>query len=303
MTVQLLKLRYFQIKRDLGYWVIIIAAVVFFAAKGISEVSLNYALGLAGVFLFLLYAYHNSRKDLNFITKYFNDPKTNICISYNLLTLPISSALLFQQHWILASGLHIGATLVVFIHIKSNVPKLVFIQKWIPPSQFEWIAGLRSNFYILIPLFILVLFFSPVKFFGPVTLFLVNTTFLGFYRYFEPLVMLNPEGLEAQEFLDRKNNFLIKTILALNLPPLIINSVFNLDVAWFNICFLIGFALLASCTIHIKYADYKPNEEQPFHIDSLIVFAAVLIPFFLPISYLLNRSYKKKALVNLTNYT
>ncbi|WP_317898728.1 hypothetical protein [Aurantibacillus circumpalustris] len=185
---------------------------------------------------------------------------------------------------------------------KPSLPKLIFMKQFVPTSQFEWIAGLRSSFYLLMPLFILVLFFSPVKFFGPVTLFLVNSLFLGFYRYFEPLVMLNPEGLEPQEFLDRKNKFLIKMILVLNVPPLIINSFFNLDVAWFNICFLIGFTLLALCTIYMKYSDYKPNEEQPFHMDSLIVFAAVLIPFFLPISYFLNRSYKKKALLNLTNY-
>jgi hypothetical protein len=301
--VQLLKLRYFQIKRDLSYWFIIIVLGVFYVSKNVSEISFNYRLILSVSYLVILLNYHYNRKDLNFLSKYFGNPKLNLCLNYNLLTLPISLANFLSQNYLYCIVLHLSVTLIPFLVVKPSSPKLIFMKRFVPASQFEWIAGLRSSFYLLIPLFILVLFFSPVKFFGPVTLFLLNTIFLGFYKYFEPLLMLNPEGLSSEDFLDRKIKFLMKTILIFNVPPLLINSVFNLDVAWFNICFLIGFGLLASCTIYMKYSDYKPNEEQPFHMDSLLVFSAVLIPFFLPISYLLNKSYKKKALINLINYT
>lgn len=258
---------------------------------------------LCAGYLLVLVNYHFNRKDLNFLSKYFKYPKFNLWLNYNLLTLPLSSAIFLNQDYFCAVALHLAITVIPFLVVKPSLPKLIFMKRFVPASQFEWIAGLRSSFYVLVPLFILVLFFSPVKFFGPVTLFLLNTLFLGFYRYYEPLLMLNPEGLSSENFLDQKNKFLIKTILVFNIPPLLINSVFNLDVAWFNICFLIGFSMLASYSIYMKYSDYKPNDKQPFHMDSLIVFAAVLIPFFLPISYVLSRSYKKKALINLKNYT
>jgi len=300
--VQLLKLRFLQIKRDLGYWVIIIAAVVFFAAQGISEVSLNYALGLAGVFLFFLYAYHTNRKDLNFINKYFDEPKTNLCINYNLITLPVSIAIMVCGYWLITLALHLSVTSLIFLKIKVGGPKLVFIRKYIPSSQFEWIAGLRKNLFLIIPLLLIAIFFSPVKLFGVLALFLLNSTLLGFYSSFEPLVMLNPEGHTIQDFLKHKIGFFTKVILILNVPLLLINSVFQPDVAWYDVCFLGGFLLLASCSIYIKYESYKPNEELHFSIDSLFLYASALIPFLVPIAFFLNSQHKKKAIQNLSNY-
>ena len=151
--------------------------------------------------------------------------------------------------------------------------------------------------------FLLCLFFSPVKFFGTVSLFLLNSIFLGFYSSFEPLVMLNPEHQDVDSFLKKKAWFFSKVILVLNIPLLLINSAFHIDIAWFNACFLAGFLLLASCAVYIKYASYKPNDELRFHIDYLLLFASALIPFLLPIAFLLNSSHKKKAIQNLLHYT
>lgn len=300
--MQLLKLRYLQLKRDLGYWVLIIAILVFFIVKGISEVSQLYTLSLTAVVLFFFYAYHSNRKDLNFINKYIDQPKKNLCFNYNLSVLPVSSALVFNNYWLLALGLHLGITLLVFIELKPGGPKLVFIQRYIPKAQFEWIAGLRKNLFIILPLLLIAVFLSPVKFFSVVALFVLNTVFLGFYNFFEPLVMLNPEGLETKEFLQKKVSFFTKVLILLNAPLLITNSFFHPDIAWFDACFLAGFLLIACCSVYIKYENYKPNDEIRFHIDSLLLFASAIVPFLLPIAFFLNSSHKKKAIQNLSHY-
>jgi len=300
--VQLLKLRYLQLRRDLSYWVPLIAALVFFVSKWVSEVSETYCLGLAGVSLFFLANVHLNRRDLNFLSKYFTRPVSDVFVNYNLLVLPITTGMLANGYWLIALGFQACSGLLAFLKIKTGGPKLVFIHKYIPAEHFEWIAGIRKNFFIIVPLFLIAIFLSPVKFFAVVCLFLFNSIFLSFYASFEPLVMLNPEGRSTEAFLKRKIFFLSKIILISNVPLLLTNCFFHPDIAWFNISFVVGFLLLASCTVYIKYENYRPNDELRFQIDSLFLYAAAVIPFLLPVTFYLNYTHKKKAFHNLSNY-
>jgi len=300
--MQLLRLRYLQLKRDLSYWVVIIAAITFFIAKGVSEISGTYCLAFAGTVLLFLYSYHTNRKDLNFIEKYFMSPKKELCFNYNLLISPVSAGITAGGYGSIALGLHACVSLIPFTRLKVSGAKLIFIGRLIPPAQFEWIAGLRKNFYILVPLLLVAAGLSPVKFFCLAALFLLNTIFLGFYNFFEPLLMLNPENHHPAGFLNKKVFFYNKMILLVNGPLLLINSIFQPDVAWYNICFIAGMFLLGSSTIYIKYSFYKPNDDLRFHMDYLFLFASALIPLLLPLAYLLNHTHKKKALRNLSHY-
>lgn len=303
MTVQLLKLRYLQIRRDLGYWFIPILLSVFFVSKEISEQSQLYALSLGAVCILFLYVYHTNRKDLSFIKHYLAHPLRDVCINYNLLTLSVSLALALSGWIMIALCLHLFVSLLVFTKINFSGPAFLFIGKHLPSSEFEWISGIRKNFIPLLILFLLALLLSPVKFFGVVALFLMNSIFLSFYSEFEPLPMLNPNNLSAEHFLKQKISFFIKVLLVLNVPLLLVNSVFHPDIIWFNLCFLIGFSMLASFSVYIKYANYQPKHDLKFHIDYLFFYAAALIPFLLPLSFFLNISHKKKAIQNLLNYT
>lgn len=300
--MQLLKLRYFQLKRDLSYWVLLIAVAAFYIAKSVSEVSFFYCLALATSCVFMLSAYHLNRKDLHFINTYFAQPKKELLLNYSLLFLPVSVAMFINHYWLIAFGMHVCILLVVFLNLQLSSPKLGFITKLVPSAQFEWISGLRKNFYLLLPLILLAVFLSPVKFFDTVALFILNSIFVGFYAFFEPLVMLNPENLSSENFLKNKIIFSNKVLLFSSGPLLLVNSIFHPDIAWFNICFLAGFLFINSCSVYIKYANYKPNDEIRFHIDYLLLFASALIPFLLPISYMLTQSHKKKAIETLSYY-
>lgn len=275
---------------------------MFFVSSNISTVSEQYCYSLAAIFIFLVWIYHNNRKDLHFISRYFISPKRNLQITYNLLALPVSAGMIAGHYVIPPLLLHAAVTLIPLLAFKTKAPGLAFTGRYLPSEHFEWISGLRKNFYLLLVLIPLAVFLSPVKFFGTLALFLVNSIFLSFYNVFEPLVMLNPEGLEAEVFLKRKIRFLCNMILGVNIPLLLVNATMHPDIAWFNACFVAGSLLLASCTVYIKYAFYTPNTEMSFHIDFLLLFASVIIPVLLPLTFLLHATYKKKALKHLSNY-
>ena len=300
--MQLFKLRYFQIKRDLGYWILFIAIACFYLSKAISETSFVYCSAFIGIILFAIYTYHNNRKDLNFIFHYLYYPKLQTCINYNLLLLPLSFALATGIYWKYLFFIHLVVSLLSMMYFRVRSFKFLFISKYIAAGNFEWISGIRKNFPVLGLLVLIALILSPVKLFGVVALFLLNAVFLSFYNYFEPLLMLNPENLTAEIFLRKKIAFLIRMLLFINIPLLTINVIFNSEVIWFDLGFMLAFLLLGACTIYIKYANYKPNTPLRLSIDYLILIGSVLLIYLIPLSIFIYFSNKKKAIANLSNY-
>jgi hypothetical protein len=300
--VQLLKLRYYQLRRDLGIWVFIIALLVYFVAQYISEVSEIYSYYFAAVIAVLLHNYHSQRKDLAFVSKYLVNPRRQIFFNYNLILCPTSFAFISNGRWLPLLFLHVLVSLAVLIKLKSATMRFGFFTKFFPVSHFEWVAGIRRTLLLLIPLLLVAIILSPVKLFGLAALLLINSIFISFYNEFEPLNMLNPENSGAEEFLSRKIYYVDKILIVTNLPLLIINSAFHPEVIWYNAGFLISFMILAHCTIYIKYASYEPKASMPFHFDFLLLYASVLIPFLLPISFLILYYNKKKAITNISRF-
>ncbi|MES2679819.1 MAG: hypothetical protein V4635_08045 [Bacteroidota bacterium] len=301
--MQLLKLRYFQIKRDLSYWVIIIAAAVFYISREVSLLAPLQGVYFIGLISVLVYSYHLNRKDLNFLSKYFTRHKFQICINYNLLVLPASLAFVASPNWWLLFLLHFLVSLISVAGFKSRSFKLLFISRYIPAAHFEWISGVRKNFHLLCLLLVVTLILSPVKLFGLVALLLFNFIFLGFYNFFEPLVMLNPNHLLPKDFLRQKISFLSNILLCLNAPLLLINFLFNPEVLWFNLGFLFALLLLASCSVYIKYSNYRPNESLRVSVDFLVLTASIFFPYLIPLGLLIYFSSRKKAIANLANFT
>jgi hypothetical protein len=302
LIVQLLKLQYHHLKRDLGIWFIVLSVGAFFISQFIAAISQQHCLGVLGSALFLIYTYHVNRKDLNFVHRYLKDPKQQLAIGYNLLLLPVTLALVFNGYYFHVLAGHALVSSFSFFNIQISSTKLFFISKYIPAAQFEWISGIRKNFYLLIILFLLALILSPVKLFGIVPLLLINSVFLGFYNYFEPLVMLNPENLSPETFLTRKINFFRNVLFTANGPVLLINSILNPESAWFNVFFLFAFLIFASCSVYIKYSKYEPNGSLTASIDFLILFASLFFPYLIPLSIIIYFSSRKKAVERLKEF-
>lgn len=300
--MQLLKIRYYQVKRDLGYWIVVIAAAVFYLAGQLDALKEPYPLLVPLVAVMFLVGYHVNRPDQNFIKKYFASSQKTILINYNLLVLPLTMGMVFSVGWFYALLIQVLVSLVAFTERKANGLKLLFVGRLIPPSQFEWISGLRSNLLAVVFLLVIALVLSPVKLFGLVALFLLNSILLGFYSYFEPIVMLNPDQLDKKSLLNRKINFFIKMVLLTSAPVLILNSVLHPEAISFNFFFLLGFILLAASTVYMKYAAYKPNQQQGFNVDALVLIASLFIPYLLPLSLFIYYNNRKKAIHNLSTY-
>jgi hypothetical protein len=300
--MQLLKVRFYQLRRDLGVWTILIALAVFFILKEIVAEKNQYSWYIAVLSVFALYQHYIQRNDLIFAKTYFKNPKWQIVLNYNLTLLPCTLALFYTNTHIPALLAHCLVSLFPWMSYSMNGPKFLFLGKVIPASQFEWISGLRKNGLLLIILIVLVIALSPVKLFGIAALFILNLTFIGFYNVSEPRIMLNPRNLEVSRFLNDKVNFLIMIVLITNLPFLIVNCIFHPEVILINAAFLLSFLLLAANSVLIKYASYQPGETQSFSGDLLVLVTAVFIPYLIPVALMLYFVNLKKAKNNLLQF-
>ncbi len=300
--MQLLQLRFYQIKRDLGLWFLFIIVTGLYFAFTFSEDQPLRGMALSGVLIVGIYSHHSNRRDLHFLKFYFHRPFLQVALNYQLLIVPVSVAFVFHQQWMNLLILHVAVGAVAFVRPRATTRGLLFISRFIPPEQFEWISGLRRHFYSVLVLFLISGLFSPVKLFGLMALFLLNSVLLSFYTISEPLSMLNPDFLAPKDFLRKKIRFLTRLTLLINAPLLFINSVFHPESAWFCVGFLVGTFLLCSTTVYIKYATYSPKEASTSSIDQLILFAGLLIPYLLPLSVYLFYSNRRKAIQLLQHY-
>jgi hypothetical protein len=300
--MKLLMIRYFQIRRDLGFWIFLIAAFIFFTAQAIASEKSSYAWYLAILASFGLYQHYLQRRDLVFIKTYFDHSRWHIVLNYNLTLLPCSAALLLTNNFLPVIFMHGFVSAIPMMNFSLNGPAYLFLGRYIPSTQFEWISGLRKNGLILIALLLLAMALSPVKLFGPGALFLLNLIFIGFYNLFEPRIMLNAHHLPVDRFLREKARYLCMMVVFINLPLLAVNCIFHPEVTFINLAFLFSFILLAANSVLIKYANYLPGESMSFSGDMLVLFAAVFIPYLLPLSVLLYFVNLKKAKNNLLQF-
>jgi hypothetical protein len=299
--MQLLILRYYQLRRDLGYWVPIIALTIFWICKEISADTIH-AWVLSATLVFGFYQYHVNRKDKIFTRTYLAHGSVQVLLNYNVSLLPATVGMMWSGRWLQALCCHLLVSVIPVINTDIRFPKLRVAGKWVPAAHFEWLSGIRQHFFSIVFLSLLALFLSPVKLFGVAALFLLNCVFLGFYSLSEPRIMLNPHALPIRDFLARKTRFFLLAISLVNLPVLLINSIFNPEVTWINGGFLCGFLLLAANMVHIKYAGYEPNQNQGFSGDMLVLVTSIFIPYLLPVGILLYFHNRKKSRQHLTYY-
>lgn len=300
--MQLLKLRYYQLKRDLGIWFVLLLLLAFFGIRTVADSRPDYGLGIVGIIAVVLFSYHLNRRDLQFVRHYFGQASLRIAKNYSLLVVPASIALLSIDQFVNALLLQIVAALIAFTSKASKNFRLRILTDWIPAQHFEFRSGIRKNSLLLLPIAMLVLLLSPVKFFLLAALFIFNSIICSFYQDNEPLLMLNAEGKSIQDFMDTKRKFLQKFLLYTNVPLLIINSLLHTELLAYNLAIVPSFFLLANYTIYSKYANYSPGTRQLTKLDALFVYVATIMPLALPLSYFVSKTYNKKALLNLQPY-
>lgn len=302
MIIQLLRLKYYQLRRQWGYWIPLFGLGLFFISDYISSSSdRNAVVYFAVILLYIIYHFQN-RKDWSFIEKHLSRPAWQVVMLYTVIILPASSAFVINKKFLLALILHMAAILVPFFFRVTFTVRTNFRIKIIPAVEFEWISGLRRTIFFFIPLVLIAIVLSPVKFFGLAALLLLNLVIAGFYSINEPLMMLNPFRFSIEEFLKSKINFCLKASIILNLPLLTVNSIVHPEQFYINVLFIIGICILHATIILIKYANYEPRTSLPTNADTIIVTISLFVPWLLPLSGLIFLNNRKKAINNLRRY-
>jgi hypothetical protein len=302
--MQLIRLRFYQLRRSPGIWILLLAALVSGFIYLVANDSPKNLAFISAAFVFLLLSYHTGRKDKAFVEGFLPNPSMQFLAEYNIILLIASVPMIITGNYMEGVALHLMSLPIPFIrNSKQSSPRISWLSKKFHVSRFEWISGVRQQFLLIVPLLLLALLLSAAPYFCQLSLLALNGIFIGFYRQHEPFIMLNPSHLAVEDFLSSKTGFLNKMILLVTLPLLVVNSIFNPQLVWFNAAYIPAFLLLADCSIYIKYGDYGNSTGGELHLDVFLLYLCVLIPLLIPVSMLVTYRHRKRAIANLRTIT
>jgi hypothetical protein len=301
--MQILKIRFYQLKRDLGILFFPILAL----ASCVSYFAFNHpervGLYAAAIIMYVFYSFHKNRGDLSFTYKHFNSAKTQIVAEYQLFLLPVSIPVLFTSYWHVFFALHALVFLIPFLDTSRKIQfKFLFVTKYFK-SDYIFISGIRKNIFVLVPLILLALILSPLKLFPLVALFIANAVVFSFYEVNESVQMIQASNKTPKQFLSSLLSSAVAKLLILNVPVLIINTIFNFDLFLFNFYFLLYNLLMLATVIVLKYADYQYKKQgNSVQIKLIIMILGLFIPYLSPLTLIFYFQSRAEAIKNLNNY-
>ncbi len=230
------------------------------------------------------FSVHSYRKDKRFLTIALRQPQWAYCLEYSLAALPVLALSLGTKHWyhfLITIGLFLGLSFLK-IHPTKKV-KYAGLSNFFPHANFEWIGGVRRNFYPILFLYgaCIVGIFLPYG--SVVMLGILHTALPQFYEECEPLQLFQfqSNGQSVQHFLRQKiwSHSLVfwKYTLFFIVPYLILHP----DTLWATLfVYYYCYKNFVFCILQ-KYSSYVPNRvlhQNRFLIT--LVLMSILIPFF-----------------------
>ena len=245
------------------------------------------------------------RPDKTFVYRHVYQPHLEIYWEYFTLTFLFAAPALLFGHWYLFFLFQIALALVPFITIMFPAQKLYYqpVLKFIDPSSFEFLSGLRQSFYFIGPLWLLALALAWVKVLPLALLWLMCTSVTSFFGECEPVHILRSKPNPPQVFLKLKIGRYIKYLLVFCLPILLVNTIFHPGMWLVNSLFLLVQTSLLAFAIAYKYSNYRPNENLGKNSIVLsLVSVGSVAPFFLPVPLIMAIVYFPKAIKNLNRF-
>ena len=310
MIIEILKTRLRQLIRiiiQIGIFrtiILFVALIVFLLYSFLILSEKTYHTYLIGIFITLLLAIQINRKDKLFLNIYAKKPRVIFIIEYFILSLPLIALLIYNDLWASLLLVLLSLSIISFLNlnIKQSSINSVF-QKIIPNDNFEWKAGVRKNFILIILLLIIGLFTSFYVASAPIIIFILGVIILNFYEKSEPLQILLAQELNTKMFLQKKiiNHFLV--FYSMTIPLILLSVAFNPEYYYILLIELFAFSVLLIYTILLKYAFYKPNTiSGAVQIYTNIGILGLLIPIIIPLIIILSIRFLFKALNNLNFY-
>lgn len=302
--MQLLSIRYFQLKRDLGVLLFVILGILGYLSYFVFNHPKQIGIYASLILIYALHSFHQKRKDKTFVLRHFENPLQQFIIEYQLALLPFSLGSLLSNQWYCFIVIHLCGALVVFFDSKklSFNPKYLFITR-VFKQDYIFISGVRQNLIALVLMSLLALILSPLKLFPLVALFIVNQLIISFYSTNEGFQLLKATNQTATAFLQKMIKKHLMILIYINAPVILINSLFNNDLLLFDMYFLAYSVLMLATSICLKYENYKPNQATniPILKQALMVFG-LFIPFLAIIAVVYFFQTRADAQKNLTRF-
>lgn len=265
---------------------------------------------------------HIGRRDKNFLKSIGKYVYFIFLFEYLFLVIPFLVVWIVFFNWIGVIGLLLLCFIIPLIDINLGLQvfslflkfiinpfssslnfKLKIKLPFIRVTAFEWISGIRQNFFILVPMYLLILIFSIKLYVAPIGILLISLIVSGFYYYGEPREFIELYAQNARQFILKKIINTIKYLLLLFLPIVLVSLVFQIF-TWYLIlaAILISF-FVQIFTIIFKYALFEENASLNRNsVIAAINIIFIIVPLFWPVPIIMGIRYYFKALQNLKQY-
>lgn len=306
---RLLKIRYLQFKRELQMTGFLLFILIPVAAYGIyylydSLLNEDHAKLILALTILSCLSIQMNRKDLAFVKKQITAPLRELFLEYLVLTLPISLLLLVTGHIYLFVILIACLLLIPGISTFKRIQyQFINIAKWIPARQFEWLSGYRQFSFVFLFLYFLALAFSWFRYAPLICLWILTSLIVSSYASCESLQILREYEKDIHKFLWNKWFQLVKWISLVYAPVLIIQLLWNQEIWYVPLVFMVIQYFLIALAVFYKYANYWPNQQTSTN-NFLISFCILggLIPFIAPVPIVLTPVYFFKAKQRLKHF-
>ncbi|MDR3093111.1 MAG: hypothetical protein LBU62_00515, partial [Bacteroidales bacterium] len=267
---------------------------------------IQYSALLTIVWTFLILSIHKKRSDKIFLQVNMNYDKLIFSIEYFLLSIPFIICLALRQQWVLILFLALfcfGTGFFVNVNRKKQKTLNTRLQQYIPFRMYEWKAGMRQYFFILVVVWSLGLGTAFFVASIPVAIFIMGMVICDFYKTDESWQMLLSYQKKTANLLLYKIKQHILLYFIFNLPLIISFLIFHVEL-WYII--VVEFVILLSIHLYcivLKYALYSLN--QASILKEIFVILGIFIglfPFSTPVLWLFSIFLFLKAQTNLYPY-
>ena len=310
MLKAFLKIRFLQLCRELSgiglfrilFVVISIAFLGLMLFQGTGMVPHVYLALL--IYLALIFFIQVKRKDKFFLKSHFDNYRLIYFVEYLLLTIPLISCLIYHKQWLALPILFAALLFIVQFDLRYKLHTLnTIFQRWVISDSFEWKGGIRNAQLYLLPIWIIAMGTSFFIGSVPIALLILGIIPLSFYEYGEPLPMLLAPELNTKKFVHHKLKVQFIQFSVITFPLIIAFLLFHVEYWYIPLGEYFLFLSMQTYTILIKYAYYEPNiKSSAANTYRSIGSVGLVLPFFLPIIWVMSFWFYLKSLENLNIY-
>jgi len=247
---------------------------------------------------------HVKRGDILFLKTHFINFKFVLFVEYFFLTIPLLLGLIYYGNYFVALAVFVAISLLLSFEIKIKKRSWnSLLQRLIPDSCFEWKAGVRRFFIPLILIWTSAAIFSFFVGTVPILVYILGFIILSFNEKCEPIQMILLYEKSPKSFLVMKMKTQLLLFSIITLPLIFLFLIFHIQLWYIPVAeFVVLLSLVVYVTL-LKYSFYAPNQ-QPAATQVFVIIGSLglVMPFFIPLIWVLSIRFYLKATKNLKHY-